>query len=568
MKGWRLLIVLLMTLFTLSCGGSSSSDDETDNNTDNTNNTTDTDTSPSISGFDFTLTNGDFWEYEWDYYTSTVYSGGGSSGTQKGVFRVTLGTPVIVGELTAYPLIISGNNRDGIDGADPFISSRWTHIAITNNQILLSSDGLEFNTVFDASTGFVIGFGFFEELSDQNLFEISTGTIDNDYITESAYVLSDSDSASNCEYFPSYGTICGAADVDYTLVRREYYQQDVGPIGYYYHYSASTGGTFDSVHVTNTINIGLVASSLRGDVVDYALENEPNNTPASASPITFSSLPVSVKGDFSYQDDIDVTLPENYASNHYLYLNAGEESEPNDSLAGAEAINLNESVHGSIASNNSGEFRSFTIPGYTVSTSIEDWYLYQMAEARPFDLLLEFFGAADGVDIDIWLFNDSGDILQYAYDDNAQADGSDDIEYLRPDLVAGNYYIGVDIWPNASDSSVMSGSYTLSLNTSSFGAAPAVTNQVAIMDYYRFTVQSAGSLTITTRPSLGVFITETDGETVLASAPVDLDDQTTNTVLSTPVLQPGDYLIGVGRQNYHSATENSNFDTYLVTIDN
>ena len=190
-----------------------------------------------------------------------------------------------------------------------------------------------------------------------------------------------------------------------------------------------------------------------------------------------------------------------------------------------------------------------------------------MAEARPFDLLLEFFGADEGVDIDLWLFNESGDIIQYAYDNNTEPDGSDDKEYLRPDLPAGNYVIGVDIWPDASNGSARNADYTLSLNQASFGDIAAISNQVAIMDFYRIRVESTRGLTITTNPSLGVFVTELNGETVLASAPASVDSQTTTTILNTPMLQPGDYLIGVGSQNYHSAAENLDFDTYLLTIE-
>ncbi len=566
----RRFFVALLCVLAISCGGGGSSGTPSgDGNTDTTDNgdTSTGSVAPSIAGFDFGLNEGDFWEYQWDYSSSSAYSGGGSSGSLSGVFRITLGKLSVVDGMTVYPLVVSGNNRQDVDGVSSFISPRWTHIAVHDNQIMVSSDGSTFETVFDANSGRVIGFGFFDELSATNLFEIANGTISNDYISGDAYVVSDSASESNCEYFPGYGTICGAdVSVDYTMMRREYYQEGVGPVGYYYHYSASTGGTFDSVHVSRTVNIGLVASSLRGDIVDYTLETEFNNTPQTASPVSYSSLPVTLRGDFNYQADIDVSLPENYASTHYLYLNERNENEPNNSLAGSEVITLNSSVHGDIGSSDTGESRSFPIPGFNVSTSIEDWYHYSMSEARPFDALLEFYGAAQGVDIDLWLFDANGEILNYAYGDNSAADGSDDSEYIRADLVPGDYYIGVDIWPDTNNSSTKSASYTLSLNQSSFGSDPAVSNQVAIMDFYRINVENTGSLTITTNPSLGVFLTGPDGETVLASAPESVDSGATQTVLVTPDLAPGEYLIGVGAQSYHWAGVNNDVDTYEITI--
>ena len=561
----RIILVFIALSLSACGGGGSSSDNSDDNNFDDTNNTDDS--LPIISGFDISLREGDFWEYEWDYYTSTVYSGGGSSGTRAGIFRITLGAPFTIGDLTAFPLIVSGNNNQDFDGVIPFTYPRWTHIAISENEILMSNDGMTFDTVFNANTGFVIGFGFFEELSDQNLFEISVGSINNDYLSGDAYLLSDSASESNCEYFPGYGTICGAdVSVDYTLIRREYYQEAIGPVGYYYHYSASTGGTFDSVHVTNTINIGLVASSLRGDIVDYTLETESNNTPESASVISNSNLPVTVRGDFNYQADIDVSLPENYATNHYLYLNARDESEPNDSLSGAESITLNTSVLGQINSNDSSEYRSFTLPGNLLATTyVEDWYHYSMNNPRPFTAGLEFYDANDNVDIDLWLFDSNGLIVDSSFKDNTQND--DNTESFRADLVSGDYYIGVDIWPDSGDSSVTNASYTLSLNQASFGDDPAVLNRVAIQDYYRINVGITGALTITTNPSLAVFLTESDGVTVLASGPSSVDTLATETVLQTPILTPGEYLIALGAQYYHWAADNYDFDSYEVTIE-
>jgi hypothetical protein len=562
--------VVLLSVVVISCGGGGSSGSTTGGSSTDTTDNSDTspgNVAPDIAGFDFILNEGDFWEYQWDYSSSSAYSGGGSSGDRNGIFRITLGKPSTVGGMTVYPLIVSGNNRQDVDGASSFISPRWTHLAVYDNQIMVSSDGSSFETVFDANNGLVMGFGFFEELSATNLFEIANGTVNNNYISGDAYVVSDSASESNCEYFPGYGTICGAdVSVDYTMMRREYYQEGVGPVGYYYHYSASTGGTFDSVHVSKTVNIGLIASSLRGDIVDYTLETEFNNTPQTASPVSYSSLPVTLRGDFNYQADIDISLPENFATNHYLYLNGRNETEPNNSLAGSEAITLNTTVHGNASSSDTGEFRSFTIPGYTLNTSIEDWYHYSMSEARPFDALLEFYGAADGVDIDLWLFDGNGEILDYSFGDNSAADGSDDSEHIRADLVPGDYYIGVDIWPDTNNGPAKSASYRLSLNQSSFGSDPAVSNQVAIVDFYRINVENTGALTITANPSMGLFLTDPSGETVLASAPETVDTLATQTVLATPVMTPGEYLIAVGAQSYHWASMNNGVDTYEITV--
>ena len=518
------------------------------------------DPTPSIAGFNFSLHQGDYWDYAWDRYYSEVYSGGGSSGTATGVFRITVGEPSLIGNITAFPLISTGNNRD-------FVTPRWTHIAMDNNKIMLSSDGVEFKTAFDANTGFVVGFGFFEVLSDKNLFEITAESITNDYITatDSVYALSDSAGASRCEYFPEYGTICGTDEIaDYSIDRREYYQANIGPIGYSYDYSFSTGGTFDSYHTTTRINIGLLASSLRGDVVDYSFETEPNNTPSTASQITNTVFPVTVKGDMNYQADIDVSLSENYATSYIYYVNARDEVEPNNSPAGAETVSINESIQGVISSSDSGEFKSFSAGGNSINTSIEDWSSFvitaemanQYAGTFPFDVNLEFYNAGS-VDMDLFLFNSSGGLVSYSISSNSGANGSTNFESIRPDITAGTYYIGVDIWP-AVGGSESSGDYTMSVTETSISGIPDVYNGYWIADFYKLNVSAATSLSLNASPSLAIFVTNQDGSNVISSARPSTEPLTVPTILTTPLLQPGVYLIALG---YSGAV-----DTYELTI--
>ena len=566
----RILSIFILSIVLISCGGGGGGDSSTGDPVGDGPTDTPDDTSQVISGFDFALKEDDYWEYEWDYYTSTVSAEGPSSSTKKGVFRITLGAPVTFGELTAYPLIMTGNNRSGIDDVTPFITPRWTHIAINNNRVLLSSDGVDFKTVFDANTGYVIGYGFFEVLSDENLFEVTSGTIDNDYITGSAYVLADSASESNCQFFPGSGTICGAdTSVDFTMVRREYYQPSIGPVGYFYDFSSSSGGTFTSVHVTNTINIGLVASSTRGDVVDYALETEPNNTPATASPITVTSFPASVKGDLNHQADIDAGLPENFATNYRYYVNSRPENEPNDSVLSSEPIQLNESIQGDISSSDSGEFKIFQAFGTQYNTIVEDIYSFvvtqEMADilfgSYPFDIHLEFYDAGL-VDIDLYLMNSSGEIFDYSLSANGAPDGSLNSEYLRADLVPGTYYIGVDMWP-AAGGGESTGSYTLSVTETSVssGLIQDVVNGYWIADFYELDVATSTSLSLYATPSVALFLTNQDGTSVIASArPVSTGPITTPTILATPVLQPGTYLIGV--------SYGLNVDKYELSVTN
>jgi hypothetical protein len=576
MDGWRFVFAIIVAVLIISCDRGDSDDDtqvtegaDTTEIEDTESSEEDTDTSNvNIVGFDFNLKEGDYWEYEWDYYSSSAHSDGGSSSSLKGVFRITLGAPSNVGDLTAYPLLLSGNYRQDSENKDPFVSPRWTHIAMQNNKILVSSDGSTFETLFDANTGYAIGFGFFEELSSNNLFEISASAIDNDYISGDAYVLTDSASESNCEYFDGHGTICGAdVEVEYTLVRREYYQATVGPVGYYYDYSTSSGGTFDSVHTSSRVNIGLVASSLRGDAVDHTLETEPNNAPESASVVNYTSLPITIKGDFSSQADRSVALTENYSINHNLYLNSWNENEPNSSLSDAETITLHSAIHGHVNSDDEGEAYSFSVSDQSINTRVEDWYHVTNDEYRDFVAELEFYGAAENVDIDLWLLDSDGALESYSVGDNQDEDGSDDRERIIKNYLVGDYYLGVDIHPSVNSNSTTEASYTLSLYFVAHRSEPSTNTQVPIRDFYRIDLENSSRLRITSTPSLGIFLTELDGETVIASAPNSFDSDTTQTLLETPLLEPGDYLISTGKQNFHTAEENRDMDKYEVTID-
>jgi len=68
------------------------------------------------------------------------------------------------------------------------------------------------------------------------------------------------------------------------------YISGIGPVRASYHNYAYFDGTFPSTHTTDR-NVGLVASSLRGDTVDHDLEIESNDSPALSQALDFD-IPV------------------------------------------------------------------------------------------------------------------------------------------------------------------------------------------------------------------------------------------------------------------------------------
>ncbi|MGD8570795.1 MAG: hypothetical protein PVJ39_22105, partial [Gammaproteobacteria bacterium] len=295
MKIWNLCLIILLTIFNLSCSSGSSSGTPSDNNNDNTGNggdDTNGPTEPAIPGFDYTLSTGDFWEYGWDYQSSYVSSYSSSSSSAQSNFRITLGDAITVDAVSFYEMLFSGNTQAAqYKDLQPY----GKYVGISDNQlILLESDQTTRKILFDAQTGSWPGGGIFTSFPSSTLFEATLSSIGNDYINQAAYQVSESSSSSQCEYFPGVGTICGG-DYDENLIEREYYIAGLGPVGYYGHFSMSDWSSPDGGwSSSNSTNIGLTASSLRGDSVDYELEVEPNNQIGQATAIT---LPARIKGD-------------------------------------------------------------------------------------------------------------------------------------------------------------------------------------------------------------------------------------------------------------------------------
>jgi hypothetical protein len=58
--------------------------------------------SPKFAGFDFALSEGDFWEYQWDSYVYSWAQGSNGSTTEtEGTFRVTFRSPRVIDGVTA-----------------------------------------------------------------------------------------------------------------------------------------------------------------------------------------------------------------------------------------------------------------------------------------------------------------------------------------------------------------------------------------------------------------------------------------------------------------------------------
>jgi hypothetical protein len=389
------VVVLIAFLFiALGCGGGGSGgedgptgDDPPADNNDPPADEDETD-APKFDGFDFVLSEGDFWEYQWDSYVNKWAQGSGGSTTETdGTFRVTLRSSRAIDGVTAYEVYLSGIPGSSNAGFAP----RWKYIAVADNKILGSEDGETLSTIFDAQEGAWAGGGFFISFLSDYLYTAQDGNISNDYITGPCITAGRSAKEDQCEYFPGIGTICGDSSLNFQ--QYEYYMEGIGPAGYHYYNSySSCGGGFCSGG-TREYNVGLAAASLRGDTVDYDLE-----------PF---------------------------------------EMEPNDSPAAAQSIDLFNGITGFIRESDPGTEMLLDGGSYgTYSATVGDWYSITLDTAVAVKITLDFTGSKKATDIDLFLFDSSGAVqLGQSFEDNPAT--GDYTEIIKQFLDAGTYVIGL-----------------------------------------------------------------------------------------------------------------------------
>lgn len=283
------LLVIMLVAGIASCGGGGGgggTDPTTSDGTGGTGGGTGGGTiQPAIPGFALSLKADDYWEYRWDYYSNSWAQGSpSSSSTQTGRYRMSLGSPVVIAGTQAYPVTVTGVSGYAPSGGTAVqFAPRWKYLAVKDMTLLGSTDGAQFSVIFDAQNGFWPGGGFFADLGSTALNQAQAGTVAGvrnvtQYISGSAIKTGLAGSQSTCQYYPGVGTICG--DSSYNFERWEYYLPNLGPLGYYYYNTYSdcgggfcSGGTWEQM-------VGLASSSLRGDTIDYVLENEPNDSVA------------------------------------------------------------------------------------------------------------------------------------------------------------------------------------------------------------------------------------------------------------------------------------------------
>jgi hypothetical protein len=526
-RSQNLILALLLTVGMLlsACGGGGGGGDSSGTTQGTTQNpppstpSTPTTTAPQFSGFDFALEEGDFWEFKWDYEHDYVSMYGSSKTSDSATFRLTLGKAKQIGGVTAYEVILSG--RSGGQSFD--LTPRWKYLAVANQQILGSEDGATLVILFDAQLGKWPGSGFWDKYGEKILHVATNGNLKNDFYDGPAIVTGESYEKTQCQNFGGdIGSICGT-DKDETLKRNEYYGEKIGPIGYY-SYSALADPSANWWGSTEK-NIGLVASSLRGNTVDYDLETEPNDSQSTAQKPTY----LKILGEVKYQDP----------GTAVAVLAETLETEPNDSKTAAQQLTFPTRIKGKARDTDTGTNFQFYYNNVWNTVKGVDWYKFTILSPTKVNIELNF-GGNTTEDLDLYLFK--GAIVNpsyYSVNDNPTTKSFN--EMIQKDLPADTYYIAVC----ADRTPAGAANYTLDVYTDKSGA-PTI-----IEDWYSFTLTSRSTVTISmafdgTNADLDLYLFSQGGTTPLASSRKGVGVQQESI---TATLDPGTYLVGVDLVN-------------------
>jgi hypothetical protein len=216
---------------------------------------------PAYSGFDISLSEGSFWEY--DYLS--VSGSYGSYFTFNQYFAVVLGVPQQRGDKLAFPLSIP----------DPpwSYAPRWSWLAESGGCLYGSVDGESWTTIFDPVSGIWKGGGFFVA-RDAALYSTSGPyTLYDDGSAVAVVAVGSSVGSSSASYVfvPDYGYVSdGQPDMSWNTA--EYFRPGFGPYGY----DNSFSYTDPTVNSYKSESVRLVGSSFAGDSLELAGSSYPS----------------------------------------------------------------------------------------------------------------------------------------------------------------------------------------------------------------------------------------------------------------------------------------------------
>ncbi|MBQ11025.1 MAG: hypothetical protein CMJ45_05690 [Planctomyces sp.] len=248
-------------------------------------------------GFDFQLEEGTFWEYKWETESGS-FCRDCPRGTKEeaGTFLVSLGGPKEIEGNTVYQVKLSGDYKKE-DGNNLAFAPRWKYVGGAGNKIVASEDGFRFVVVFDGEKGEWQGGGFFSSrFGTDTEMSAREGQIPDpisqwpDVPKGPVLAVGQSAKDGECTYERLTGTtVCD--DNRSKSSQSELFREGVGPVAYFFTSNFSSGEGLSSFSATSREYVGLVASSLLGDVSAEAQLQNMTTTPSVMMPTTATPAP-------------------------------------------------------------------------------------------------------------------------------------------------------------------------------------------------------------------------------------------------------------------------------------
>lgn len=213
-------------------------------------------TGTTASGFSLQLQQGTYWEFYWDENKSTFAQGSsGSSSSTSGMYRITLGAPITIEGVQAFPVVLSGQIPTSAG-----LAPRWKHLAFVNGVFRGSTDGRTLGTILNPASGTMTSGGFFATFSSTETIRITNSTFTGSHNTLKDIQLVSHSSSSGGTMVIGDVTIYHDSSTEFS--ESESYKSGIGPVSLKRStsYSSSGGGFYTSSSTTQTVE--LVATTL------------------------------------------------------------------------------------------------------------------------------------------------------------------------------------------------------------------------------------------------------------------------------------------------------------------
>ena len=199
------------------------------------------------------LASGSYFEFLATSSSTSATPSGTSGSSDYGIFRIALGSPMVVGGVSGFATTVTGKTVTG--GVD--FRPNWTFLGLSGQRWVGSSDNTNLVTLYDPALPAGTT-GFFLKVPAPRSVSARAATFDGAYNDYPGISLSDASSDGGCRTVASV-TIC--SDSATSFAQSEYLEDGIGPVGYRRSINYTVGGSAPQI-VNSSVTLELIGSSL------------------------------------------------------------------------------------------------------------------------------------------------------------------------------------------------------------------------------------------------------------------------------------------------------------------